>query len=189
VEVPVRHIAATASEPKPLKPQWQAPRSYFWFYIAGVLVVLAAVAFYLWRRWRKKRVVVEPAKPELPADFIALRALTEIENMGLLKGGEFKRYYTLVTDVLRHYLERRFNVLAMDRTTYETLHDLDAANVRVDGLEGLLQEADLVKFAKHVPEITDGKRAMEQSREIVARTAPRPMAVARGDQPHAEAMQ
>ena len=175
VDIPVRQLTQAQSEPKPLKPQWDAPRTYMWLIAAAALVVLAAIALYLFRRWRKRRVVAEPVKPALPADFVALKELQRIEELGLLEKSEFKRYYTLVVDAIRVYLERRYGVQAMDRTTYEILWDLEGRRVEVDGLEALLSEADLVKFAKHVPDAAAGKQAMEAARDMIVRTAPRPV--------------
>jgi hypothetical protein len=188
VAVPVRHLidapdaaggaddvagAGAAGEPKPLKPQWQAPRSYLNWFIIAAAVVLAAIALYLWRRYRKREVIETP-KPVLPADFVALRRLDEIERMNLPDAGEFKRYYTLVVDALRKYLENRYGVMAMDRTTDEILWDLRRIRVEVEGLEPMLNEADLVKFAKHRPDVVAAKKLMEMTRAIVARTAVRP---------------
>jgi hypothetical protein len=182
VDVPIRALTADTSEARPLKPQWQAPRDY-WRYIiiGGIALLVAAAAFLLWRRLRRPKPVVEVTRPELPADYVALKALGEIERMRLLEAGEFKKYYTLVVDVLRHYLERRYGILAMDRTTDEILRDLFERRVPMNGCEGLLREADLVKFAKFKPNVADGQRAMETAKDLVARTTPRPVAATTGD--------
>jgi hypothetical protein len=131
-------------------------------------------------RHRKRRPVVEAPKPELPPDYVALKALAEIESMHLLEDGQLKRYYTLVVDVVRHYLERRYGVDTMDRTTDEILYELTERRLQVGDLEPLLREADLVKFAKFKPEILVGKRALQRAREIVVQTTPRPVAAAAG---------
>ena len=107
---------------------------------------------------------------------MALKALAEIEGLNLLESGEFKRYYTLVIDTLRLYLERRFGIQAMDRTSDEILYDLRGRRLQVDGLNLLLGEADLVKFAKHTPDPVSGRKAMQTSRDIVVHTTPRPVA-------------
>lgn len=175
VDVPVRHVTGEKSEPKPLKPQWEAPRSY-WFlaYVAGA-IALAALAFWLWRRWRR-RLVVKAPEPELPADFVALQRLDEIERMNLLEKGEIKTYYTLVVDTLRKYIEKRYEVLAMDQTSDEILWALRRGSVDIGDIEPVLREADLVKFAKHRPETAAAKDLIGTVRGIVARTAPRPFA-------------
>jgi len=186
VAIPVRRLTGagvqmgaggepgSAPEPKPLKPQWRAPKSYLLWYLIAAAVLLAAAALFLWRRFRKEE-VVEPPKPVLPADVVALRRLDEIDRMNLPEAGEFKRYYTLVVDALRQYLEGRYRVMAMDRTTDEILWDLGRNRVEIDGLEPMLNEADLVKFAKHRPDVAAAKKLMETARAIVARTALRPL--------------
>ena len=137
--VPVRALATAGGDLKPLKEPWTAPADYRWIIIAAAIVILAAgAAYFLWKR-RKKRVVVKEPVPELPADFVALRELRRIENLKLLEAGEFKQYYTLITDAIRNYIEKRFGVDALDRTTNEILFDLERKRKHVDNLERLLQ--------------------------------------------------
>lgn len=174
VYVPIRLITGARGEPKPLKPQWRAPRSYTWFLIAAVAVVVAALALWFYRRWRRREVPDVP-KPELPPDFVALRRLDEIERMNLVDAGDFKRYYTLVIDTVRKYIEKRYGVFAMDRTTDEILFDLGQQRIEVDGLEAILREADLVKFAKFKPDAGTARMLIDTARSVIARTAPRPL--------------
>jgi hypothetical protein len=174
VVIPVRRLAAAGAEVRPLKQQWEAPRRYWPWVLAAVLAaVLAGASWWWWRRRRRRRAAQAPAPPRLPADYVALAELTRIERMNLLARGEFKEYYTRVTDVLRRYLEARFGIAAMDRTTAELLEELESRGRRVEKLEDLLNEADLVKFAKYVPGEASGTAAMSSAREIVVRTTPR----------------
>ena len=171
VNVPVRALAAAGGELKPLKEPWAAPADYKMFILAALVAVLIAIVlFLLWRR-RKRHVVAKEPLPDLPADFIALRELRRIENLKLLEAGEFKKYYTLVTDAIRNYIERRFGVDALDRTTDEILFDLQRIHKRIEKLEQLLQEADLVKFAKYTPAVAAATEAMKTARDIVAKTS------------------
>jgi hypothetical protein len=177
VSVPVRSIAsvpagaAPGENLKPLKEPWEAPADYRWLYITLAVVAAAGGLLYWWLRRRRRRMLVPEPIPVLPPDYIALQELVRVEGLGLLNRGEFKTYYTLVTDAVRRYLEGRFRIEAMDRTTAEVLDDLERARKPVEGLEALLQEADLVKFAKLVPGITAGQEAMKTARDIVTRTA------------------
>ncbi len=170
--VAVRSLAGAGGDLKPLKDPWTAPADYLFYILAACLVVLLAVGLYLWLRRRRHRVIAETPKPELPPDFVALQELNRIERMKLLEQGEFKRHYTLVTEVIRRYLEKRFGIDAMDRTTSEILSDLWRDGKPVDGLEELLREADLVKFAKFIPGIEAGKRNLEAARRLVVQTTP-----------------
>jgi len=171
----VRFMAADSSALSPLKEPWEAPRNLtVWIVSAVAALALAALLVWWWRRRRR----VEEAEPEhhLPADYVALTELTRIEKLGLLDAGEFKQYYTLVVDAVRRYLEARYAVDAMDRTSFELLDDLRRRRIEPPNLEALLGEADLVKFAKYVPTRAAGEAAMRAAREVVVKTAMRPAA-------------
>ena len=173
IVLPVRSLTAASQAPRPLKEQWEAPRNWWPWIIAGLAaLVVAAIGILIWRR-RARREPEPVFVPSLPPDHVALSELTRIEQLNLIDRGEFKQYYTLVVDAVRHYVEARFEVEAMDRTTLELLSDLDRKAANIEGLEPLLGEADLVKFAKHVPQVSDAAEAMHTSREIVIRTTPR----------------
>jgi len=171
--IPVASMTATSTDIKPLKDQWVAPRSWMPLLIAcGLILALGVLVWWALRRHRKREAEPQP-ELRLPADYEALTALTAIERLDLLSQGEFKRYYTLVVDVLRRYLENRFGVDAMDRTTDELVDELTRRKLRVPELDRLLREADMVKFAKYVPPIESGETVMHRAREIVITTTPR----------------
>jgi hypothetical protein len=172
VRVPVRQVTAEGSEWKPLKSQWTAPFSWFWPLLIAALAVAAAILIYILIKRRRSAPKIERIVPELPADFVALKELNRIEAMKLLDAGEFKRYYTLVVDTLRTYVEKRFRITAMEQTTDEVLESLAVERITINGFENLLREADLVKFAKLDPGIIPGKHAMESARKIVVDTTP-----------------
>lgn len=176
IVVPVRHVATAGAEPKPLKAQWEAPRSYLKWILLGALAVLAA-AILFWLRRRRARVLETPGIPRLPADYVALSDLTRIEKLDLLANGEFKRYYTLITEVIRKYIQERFDVDAMDRTTGELLDELEQCGKRIEHLDGLLSDADLVKFAKHKPGVEVATTALNLARRIVVNTTPKAVVV------------
>lgn len=171
VEVPIRALAQ-GGEPRSQKPQWEAPPSYAWVWYALGALALAALAVYLLRR-RKKAPAAAAPEPELPPDYVALRDLEAIERLNLVEKGELKRHYTLVVDVVRHYLKKRYGIPVMDRTTEEILLDLDRNRLRPDGIEALLREADFVKFAKYRPEAARAGRVIGAARDIIVRSAPR----------------
>jgi hypothetical protein len=171
-EIPIRRIATASDDPRGLKPQWEVPPDYAkWAALA--LAGVAAVALVVW--WlRRRRARVEAApEPRLPPDYVALAELERIAAMGLVERGEIKTYYTLVADVVRRYIGERFHVESMDRTTPELLDELAQRRIDADGLAALLREADLVKFAKHRPDVAAARSALDQSRAVVVATTPR----------------
>ncbi len=171
-EIPIRLVTAENSELVPLKEQWEAPGSNAPWITAGAAALALAILAW-WRRRRRRKPELDLLAPGYPADYEALTELTRIEGLGLLDKAEYKHYYTLVVDAIRHYLEKRFRIDAMDRTSDELLMDLEARGVSVESLPAFLSEADLVKFAKYQPQRENGDEAMRTARAIVVDTTPR----------------
>jgi len=141
-----------------------------WILLAIGLLLLAVGLYYLWRWYVKNRKPEEEViAPELlrPADEVALEKLDEIKATKIWKDGKVKEYQTELTDVVREYISRRFDVQSTEKTSDETLRELkplllsaslndgmSAASPLNDGkalyerLKKMLQLADLVKFAK-----------------------------------------
>jgi len=172
-DVPIRRIALTSEDLRPLKSQWEVPPDYVkWAAIVLVAIAVAALIIW-WVRRRRARLVVSEPQVVIPPDVVALNELDRIATLGLVDRGEFKPYYTLIADCVRRYLGARFDVETMDRTTHELMDELSRRRVDVEGLEALLNEADLVKFAKLKPESAAALRALESARAIVVATTPR----------------
>ncbi|HMH30354.1 MAG TPA: DUF4381 family protein [Steroidobacteraceae bacterium] len=124
--------------PKYLLPDW------LWSALLGGAVLLALGIYGLWR-WRRSRA----ARVLLPYE-IALQRLEEIA--ALMSPARAREFSIAVSDIIRLYIEQRFNVTATRRTTEEFLRDLldssDAALARHQGLLGeFLHQCDFVKFA------------------------------------------
>jgi hypothetical protein len=174
IRVPIRRIAAAAEDVRPLKEQWKAPPNWWLWGGIALAALAAALALAWWIRRRRRRPAAIAPELRLPPEVVALAELDRVAALGLIARGEFKTHYTLVVDALRHYLAARYGVEAMDRTSFELLGDLERRGVRVEGLPPLLDEADLVKFAKFVPAAEAGNAAVARARDIVVATTPRP---------------
>jgi hypothetical protein len=86
-------------------------------------------------------------------------------------------YYFRLADIVRGYIERRFGLLAPERTTEEFLRearqDRSLTAEQKDMLGRFLRAADLVKFALHRPEPAEAASALAAARRFVTETAPR----------------
>ncbi|MDB6099999.1 MAG: hypothetical protein QOK23_389 [Gammaproteobacteria bacterium] len=108
-------------------------------------VGLLALSIYLyWRRRRNRRVRIL-----LPYE-VALQRLEDIR--ALMQPSRAREFSTAVSDVVRNYIEQRFEVAVTRRTTEEFLRDLVEFPVPSLGrhqslLSNFLQQCDLVKFA------------------------------------------
>lgn len=124
-----------------------------WILLAIGLLLLAVGLYYLWRWYQRNRKPEEEAiDPELlrPADEVALEKLDEIKATKIWKDGKVKEYQTELTDVVREYIGRRFDVQSTEKTSDETLRAMKPLIEKdlFGKLSKMLQLADLVKFAK-----------------------------------------
>ena len=119
-----------------------------------VIVALLVVAFIFIRRYIQNKPVFEKqvVEPVLPAHVIALNELDRIKSEKAWQQGRSKEYHTELTDVIRMYIERVFDVNSMEMTSEEILEHLlvlrSERKSAYTGLKQILQLADLVKFAK-----------------------------------------
>lgn len=146
---------------------------YLPWIIAGV-ALLGAVALVLWlvARARAVAAVPPPASPPPPAHETALARLRDLRARD---GLDDKAYYSQLDHILRRYLEDRYGVPALERTSGEVVGLLrDRGLPDVAELSALLNQVDLVKFAK--AELPDHARAAAADRveAFVRATAPRP---------------
>ena len=138
---------------------YRAPLTFGEVFPWIVAAIIAGVLVWVVIRYIKAHPKVEPVKAEIinpdPAHVIAFRELEKLKQEELWQKGEFKLYYTRLTEILRQYLENRYKVYSLELTTTETLDALLKTGFKRDAtfekLRGVLRFADLVKFAKHVP--------------------------------------
>ena len=120
--------------------------------IAGIGVGGYYLISYLRRRYGDMPAVVVPTEPLRPADEVALEKLDAIREQKIWQSGQVKEYYTQLTDVVREYIARRFEVSSTEQTSDETLRAmrvlLTDKKELYDNLRKMLTLADLVKFAK-----------------------------------------
>lgn len=145
--------------------------------LLAAIVALALGGMWWWRRKRRDSFVVAPAPPSLapvPEPTTpyqqALAELDRIEQAGWPARGEVARHYEAAVDVLRDYLEMAQGVPARERTSAELLWalppNLTESHGR-DALADLLEEADMVKFAKYRPGSAAAADYLERARGLL----------------------
>jgi hypothetical protein len=143
--------------------------------VAAAVVALLLLAGYATRRRRVvpnlPSPVPTPRSPSPPTPYQdALSRLAHIEEQRWPERGEMARHYEQLIDVLRRYLESAEDVPARERTTEEVLWALPP-HLSVDGLRErlheLLDQADLVKFARLVPSSHAAGIFLDQSRALL----------------------
>jgi len=143
--------------------------------LALALSVVLAVKIAL--RRRKKLLDLESLKP---AHERAHLELERLKKKNLIGEGRTKEFYSELADILRRYLERRFDLRALDLTTAETLLLLREKGSEADVMEkikSVLENSDLVKFAKFTPPPELVVTLERELVDVVSKT--RPVAVER----------
>ncbi len=175
IDIPVGSLGVPETGPiefkPPRGPAWPRPRVLpsVITVVLGLAAVFAAVYWWSMRRARK-------ASVPLPPNVIALRELGELERRDLLRRGEVKRFYEELTDIIRRYLEGGFGVPALELTTEELLRRL-GSGMRLPAdqastARALFEDADLVKFAKHRPDLETAENHLRDARAFVRATSP-----------------
>ncbi len=148
---------------------------YYWYFILGILLIIAIVAgvlYYL--QWRKNKPEIIIQKPKEAAHVIAFRQLEVLKNKKLWQDDKLKPYYTELTDILRVYIENRYLIQAMEMTTDETVKAIsylgEIKSPEVGLLEQVLSFSDLVKFAKAIPIADENIQSFENVNLFVNNT-------------------
>lgn len=151
----------------------------FWT-IVGLLVLLPLTVFlflHIYRRIRRK--ITEDLESKLPPHQRAERELERLQRSTLLDTGKTKEYYTELSNILRRYIERRYGIEALESTTAELLprlKGLELDRALTDKIKDLLENADLVKFAKFSPPRTMAGDLVLSLSTVVDLTKPQPEA-------------
>ncbi len=157
-----------------LKPQIQFP-NFLPMWIILALFGAAGLGYLGWRLYRRYRRTMLYGTP-LPDPWDeALVALDKVPADDWLASGHFKRYYYTVSEVLKRYLTRRFGFPALDQTTTEIVRSMKLAKTpEREGFGEFFQRADMVKYAKFVPPVTEAAAVIPAARELVQATTPKP---------------
>lgn len=172
----------TSQQIKPIKPPLNTPLSMKeilpWAAL-GVVVWLAGTLVFalIWMfRQRRRDPEIFDLKPQEPAHIEAFRELDVLKEKKIWESGQVKLFYTQLTEISRHYIERQYGIPAMERTTEEILDAFRRSNTDDSMLDEMLKEllelADLVKFAKEDPLPVDNQGNLNNAYLFVQKTYP-----------------
>jgi len=123
---------------------------------------------------RKTRDKLMPIRNSFePPDIIAMRELEQLKEEKPWMHNKVKYYHIRVSEILRIYVEHRFRITALEQTTGEILSALKPTACKASDLNQLssvLKLADLVKFAKVIPDADENTAQIGVAMEFVNNT-------------------
>ncbi len=128
-------------------------KSYLLWSLLGLilLAILAYVVLRLMAYYGHSVLGLFKPMPPLPPHVVAFSELDKLREERLYQEGDYKGFYSRLTDIMRTYIANRYGVTAVSMTSdeiIEAIRDLEIPRRCEMELQSLLRDADLVKFAK-----------------------------------------
>jgi hypothetical protein len=138
-------VNSSAPDIHDIHPPYLIPQDWRVPALVGTAVLLALLLAWFGWRWLRAR------RPQLT---LVQRTLLKLDaTRPLMEGGDARAFSVAVSDIVRGYVEARFNVHATQRTTPEFLRDCltqvgPALQAHEQSLSEFLKFCDLAKFAR-----------------------------------------
>jgi len=165
---------------KPIAEVTSPSSSHLWLWIVlGIVALLLTAAALYFFVFRKKKLSAEEERKKLPPFERAIQDLKDLQNSKYLIESKHKAYYTRLTDIVKEYLEDEVHILAKESTTDELLAKINnlqktgklyLSTETINNLKCVLQNADLVKFAKSKPSDNNAEYDRETIENVVIKT-------------------
>ncbi|MDR4496536.1 MAG: BatD family protein [Candidatus Scalindua sp.] len=174
-----------ASDIRDIKPPVLLKKNYHRLYIVlsiffGIFALAGTVFFFFSRKKQKESA---SATQLLSAHEIAYKELERLQSLDLISKGLIKDHYYYLSNIVRHYIENRFELMAPERTTEEFLTEMTTTDkldkTHKELISNFLEHSDLVKFAEYSPqnqEIEDSygsaKKLVDETKEVLEKASP-----------------
>ena len=87
-----------------------------------------------------------------------------------LKEKQIKEFYLQLSEILRQYFSRRYQITALEETTEELLRELQKQSLHWQQrslISNFLAECDIVKFARYVPSPEETEKTYHMAFQII----------------------
>jgi len=161
-------------EAKDIAPLKELPIIWWPYIVGGVILILLGVFLYYYYKRKTRDFEIPEIPPEPPFD-VAIRGLTELKIKNLPNKGKYKQYYSELSEIIRHYIEGRFEIKAVESTTFELKRIFKHPELNRDQIKETLDflgRSDMIKFAKHIPQSDMPDKDYEQVKIFVVTTKP-----------------
>ena len=165
-----------------LKPEASIPPDYRPLRLAllsfGGLLGAAGIGWWLWRRYAARlAAVAAPVDPfrRLPPHVWVYEELERLLARRLAEEGLIGQFYDELTHIVKQYLEGRYRIELLERTTSEVPASLQQSGAPTEAgalARALLESGDRVKFARVGAGPAQCRAAVEEAYRLVDMTKP-----------------
>ena len=165
---------------KDIKPPLESPftlSEILPYILIGLLIsaVIVLIVYLIFKR-RKKKTLIFEKEIIIPPHEKAITSLQELKAKKLWQEGKSKEYHTIITEIIRTYIEERFKIMALEKTTEEIITSFRSLDIPDDSklkLKQILTLADIVKFAKINPMPDENELSFSNALDFVNSTIPK----------------
>ncbi len=129
---------------------WTDP---FYRAILIILLLIIILCFLIFKYLIKtKKTIVNKKVINPPINYTYyLEKIKKLKNENYIEKKQYKLFYTYLSEIYRGYLEFRFNISALESTSDDLISELKKIKIMEVWMLNFIQESDLVKFAKYIP--------------------------------------
>ncbi|MBN2343539.1 MAG: hypothetical protein JXX29_00795 [Deltaproteobacteria bacterium] len=143
----------------------------------GAAVLIALITLLVHKLWSmRKPKQGPPPPPPRPAHEVAFEKLNALKASGYLDEHMHKTYHLKLSEAFREYLENRYGFFALEQSTREIAAELKKQALGVElhrQVVQLLEDTDLVKFAKYEPPKEESEKLLNEAIRMVGLTRSR----------------
>jgi len=144
-----------------------------WILITIILLIFIGAIVLIYYLKNRPEKIKEEIKVVTPPHIIGLQKLQKLKEDQLWQSGKVKMYHSEISEIIREYIEKRYEVHALENTTDEIMQSLRFHSIQPNILAKLNQVlilSDLVKFAKEKPLATENEMSLINAVEFVKET-------------------
>jgi hypothetical protein len=165
--------AATEDDIRDIHAPFHIPSPWRWFWYALALFLILGLCLWAYRKWKNRKIM----KPSKLLHEVAFEKLQNARP--LMASGQGREYSIMVSDAVREYIEKRFDLAAAHHTTEEFLHNVlsDPQSPLTNYssfLEDFLRHCDLAKFAQWSLSAEEMNSMYTSAWNLIEETRPRP---------------
>jgi hypothetical protein len=156
--------------------------TFIYIFVGLISVILIVLLTLLGRKlWQmRKPAPAAPPPPPRPAEVIAFEKLNGLKNSQYLNEDKHKEFHLKLSESIREYLGNRYHFDSLEKSTFELIGLIKNNKIKREiflEIVKLLEDTDLVKFAKYIPDVGESRELLEDAFRIVNITTEEAMAL------------